>query len=165
MSWDEPWNSPAGPNTSYWGGDDITPDYSNPYGALRYAKTAARSPEAGMRYEQNDIPAATSAPGCSCGNCPWRTSAAVGARLLAMPTKSLDERSDYALAGTISDAIRRAMREEGMTGETRREISIIPQTLDLRTFIILFVILMVLYVIIKMASTLSELQTKLDRIA
>lgn len=156
-TWDSQFYSPAAD-------DDMTPmGYGNPYAALRNTKRQASGPESGMRYEQNGIPASTDPPGCPCGNCPWRATVERGAALIAMPKQSLDARTDAAMAANFASVLRNTLTEygvgkaEGMTAGSST-VSIIPEKLDTRMFILIFVFVLIIYVLLTTMSSIAELR-------
>lgn len=139
--------------------DDSTPTYGNPYSAIRHAKARANGPEAGLRYEQNGIPARVEPPGCNCGNCPWRASIERGAALMAMPRRSLDDRTDAAMSANVVQALRETLEKYGKESFTSpTSVSIVPQTLDTRMFMFLFVFILVIYVILSAIMSIADLK-------
>lgn len=157
MDWDSQFFSPADI-------DDATPTYGNPYSAMRQAKMRAATPEGGLRYEQGGIPARVDPPGCPCGNCPWRATVERGAALVAMPRKSLDDRTDEAMEASVVRALRDTLEKYGKESFSGSSISIIPQTLDTRMFIILFVFVLVIYVILTAITSIADLRREIAQL-
>lgn len=162
MSWDDPFYTGGYPADAY---DD---EPGNPFvlrqnangGGSRPYKMHATTPEAGMRYEQAGVPAAAEAPNCNCGNCPWKTNAMIGAQLLAMPKTSLDMRSDMAmLKQYVMDTI--SAQKESMSTPSRN-MTIVPEVLDFRMFLILFIIVIMIYMFTSLVSSLNELRKAVE---
>lgn len=170
MSWDDPFY-----RDSYCEPDDA--HVQNPYAAMSGAKMRntgapqyASMPEGGLRYEQQGVPASVAPPGCPCGSCPWRAQVERGRAAIAMPTQSLDARSDAAmgallarvLGGAVAAGAGAVANTENMTvPKATREVTIVAQTLSMENFLIIFLFIIVVYLCITFTRQLAALRKKL----
>lgn len=157
MSWDDPFYT--GNYANSWAEPD------EPYDTMKRTQTRTGLPEGGLRYEQQGIPAKVDAPGCTCANCPWRANVESGRAAVALPTTSIDRMLDNAYGAQMVEAARQAMAvaaKESMTAGSpfgaTREVSIIPQTLDLTQFLMVFIFIVVVYLCISFSRQLGELR-------